>query len=74
MQNGSWSLVGAGPHFPKVAGKPSYDKKGVVWTVRVELQPNWSYQFVLNSSRFTGFRSRAGVTLEPVRVSFKTGR
>jgi hypothetical protein len=74
MQNGSWSLVGSGPHFPKVAGKPSYDKKCVAWTVRVELQPNWSYQFMLNSSRFTGFRSREGVALEPVRVSFKTDR
>jgi hypothetical protein len=73
MQNGSWSLVGGGPHFPKVVGKPSYDQKCVVWTVPMELQPNWSYQFMLNSDRFTGFRSREGVPLEPVRGSFATG-
>ena len=30
------------------------------------------YQFMLNSDRFTGFRSRAGVPLEPITVTFKT--
>lgn len=72
MQDGKWSLVGSGPNFPKVTGKASYDKQSKVWTVPVQLQPDWNYQFMLNSERFTGFQSREGVPLEPATVSFKT--
>jgi hypothetical protein len=72
MQDGKWSLVGSGPNFPKVTGKASYDKQCKVWTVPVQLQPNWNYQFMLNSERFTGFQSREGVPLQPATVSFTT--
>ena len=72
MQDGSWSLVGGGPSFPEVTGRPSYDDAGKVWTVAVKLEPGRSYQFMLNSDRFHGFRTREGVPLAPVTVRFKT--
>jgi hypothetical protein len=72
MQDGSWSLVGGGPSFPEVSGRPSYDAAGKVWTVAVKLEPGRSYQFMLNSDRFQGFRTREGVPLAPVTVRFKT--
>ncbi len=72
MQNGSWSLVGIGPHFPTVVGDPSYDAATTAWSVPVKLKPGWSYKFMLNSSVFTGFRSREGVALSPVTVRFRT--
>ena len=72
MQDGSWSLVGGGPSFPEITGKPSYDASGKVWTVNMKLQPGRSYQFMLNSEQFRGFQSREGVPLAPLLVHFKT--
>ena len=73
MSDGSWSMVGGGPNFPEIVGKPSYDAKKTVWSVSVKLKPNWRYEFMLNSGRFTSFRRDDGTSLAPVRVSFKTG-
>jgi hypothetical protein len=72
MQDGSWSLVGGGPNCPEIAGNPSYDRTKTVWTVPVKLKPGWDYRFMLNSDRFTNFRSAEGVPLAPVTVTFKT--
>jgi hypothetical protein len=72
MKDGSWSLVGGGPNFPEITGKPSYDASGKVWRVTVRLKPNWNYRFWLNSERFHGFQSREGAVLESVTVSFAT--
>jgi len=74
MRGGSWSMVGGGPRFPETVGKPSYDATKTVWTVPVQLQPDWTYRFMLNSDRFTAFRSSEGVPLAPVTVEFKTGK
>jgi len=73
MADGSWSMVGGGPNFPELVGKPSYDPKRTVWTVSVKLKPGWSYRFMLNSDRFNAFKSQDGVPLAPVVVTFKTG-
>ena len=72
IEDGSWSLVGGGPDFPETAGKPAYDEPKTTWTVPVKLKPDWSYRFMLNSDRFQNFRSRGGVPLDPVEVTFKT--
>lgn len=72
MQDQSWSMVGGGPHFPTLAGKPAYDPKRTTWSVAVTLKPDWDYEFMLNSDRFAAFRSAAGVPLTPVRVRFRT--
>ncbi len=73
MADGGWAMVGGGPNFPELTGRPSYDKTGTIWTVAVKLKPDWDYVFWLNRGRFNSFRSREGVPLESVRVSFRTG-
>jgi hypothetical protein len=72
MKDGNWSVVGEGPDFPELVGKPSYNKARTVLTVRVKLKPEWEYHLMLNSERFHGFQSEAGVPLEPVEVEFTT--
>lgn len=72
MADQSWSLVGGGPHCPEVGKSIHYDANRKVWTAPVTLQPDWSYEFMLNSETYTGFASEQGVPLEPMSVTFKT--
>jgi hypothetical protein len=72
MTDQSWSIVGGGPQFPELVGKPSYDKARKVLTVGVKLKPGTKYRFWLNSPRFHGFKSEDGVPLESVDVNFST--
>jgi len=72
MTDKSWSLVGGGPHFPKTGKGAHFDAQRKSWTVPVELKPDWSYEFMLNSQTYDAFRSEEGVPLEPVSVTFKT--
>jgi hypothetical protein len=74
MQDGSWSLVGGGPHFPELSGRPHYDSERRTWTVSVRLKPEWEYEFYVNRGQFNSFRSNEGVPLDSVRVVFKTGK
>jgi hypothetical protein len=74
MKDRAWSLVGGGPAMPEVLGAPAYDAARTTWTVRVRLQPEHRYQFMLNSDRFRAFQSEDGVSLEPVTVRFQTGK
>ena len=69
----SWALVGGGPHCPKTTGKSHFEPDRKTWIVPVELQPDWSYDFMLNSDRFQGFQSADGVPLKPIEVHFTTG-
>lgn len=71
MDTTGWSLCGGGPEFPKTKGMPRWDgpKKLVV---KVELEPEHSYQLMLNCPAASKFRSTEGVTLEPVPWSFST--
>jgi hypothetical protein len=73
MADKSWSLVGGGPHCPKTGKDAHYDAQRKIWTAPVDLKPDWSYDFMLNSETYNAFRSEQGVPLEPVSVSFKTG-
>jgi len=72
MTDKSWALVGGGPHCPEVGKGIHYDAQRRIWTAPVKLKPDWSYEFMLNSEKFVGFRSGEGVPLEPVTVTFKT--
>ena len=74
MQDGSWSMVGGGPNFPEITGRCGYDSSKKVWTVPVKLKPNWEYSYRLNWGKFQSFQSREGVPLEPVQVTFETGK
>ncbi len=73
MINGSWSVVGGGPHFPKIAGKVYYEKDLKTFVMPVTLKPNWTYYFWLNRGTYNSFRSKAGVPLASVKVTFTTG-
>ncbi len=72
MRDQSWSIVGGGPHFPELAGKPAYDAARRVLTVPVRLKPGWSYEFWLNRNEYRGFVSEDGQPLKPVAVTFET--
>ena len=72
MAGKSWALVGGGDHCPEAGKDAHYDAQRKVWTVPVKLKPDWSYEFMLNSENYEGFRSDEGVPLEPVSVTFKT--
>lgn len=72
MADKSWALVGGGPHCPKTVN-PHYDPTLKIWTAQVELKPDWTYEFMLNSETYHAFRSADGTPLEPVSVGFKTG-
>lgn len=72
MQDGSWSMVGGGPHYPETTGRPHYDATLTTWSVPVKLKPGWSYEFRLNGGQYDSFRSKEGVPLESVLVRFTT--
>jgi len=72
MQDGSWSLVGSGPHCPETTGKAHYDPSRTTWSIPVKLKPEWRYEFYLNRGIYDSFRSEDGVPLNPVPVKFTT--
>lgn len=72
MQDNMWSIVGGGPNFPELTGKPAYDKARKVLTVPMKLKPGWRYELWLNRNQFNAFRSADGVPLDSVAVTFKT--
>jgi len=71
MGNGM-AVVGGGEHFPKTTAKASWDASRKVFTVPVELKPDWSYEMWLNRGKFDSFRSADGTPLQPVHVTFAT--
>lgn len=74
MRDGAWSVVGGGPHFPEMIGKPKYDATKTILTLPVKLKPDWSYELWLNRGKFDSFASADGTKLAPLRVTFKTRR
>ena len=72
MMDQSWSIVGEGPNYPRIIGKPKYNSTRKILYVQVELKPDWHYEFSLNSEKYKGFRSEEGVPLIPVLIRFKT--
>jgi len=74
MRPGSFSFVGGGPSFPEMEGIPRYDDTGKVLRVVVHLKPEWTYRFSLNSAEYTAFKSAEGSVLDPIRISFTTGK
>ncbi len=71
MNQTSWSVVGGGPTFPEMIGKPRWaDEKTIV--IGVKLQPDHEYRLSLNSDTFQGFRSRSGEAAAPQPMAFKT--
>ena len=54
MSPNSWSIVGGGPTFPKIAGRPRWENDRTI-VVTVELQPDYEYWMSVNSDTFKGF-------------------
>lgn len=71
MTDGSWSITGGGPEFPKL-GTPTYDAEHKVLTVPVTLEAGKRYHFGLNGGNFNAFITEDGYPLEPVDVTFTT--
>ena len=64
MKDGNWAVVGGGPNFPEMSGKPSYDATPRVLTIPpMRLKPNWEYRLWLNRGQFNSFMSEEGERL-----------
>lgn len=73
MKQGSHSVCGGGPLFPKLRGQPVW-KDARTLIIKVVLEPEHVYQFSLNCESFRNFKSeRGGETLPPTPWSFTTG-
>ena len=71
MSQTGWSVVGGGPQFPKVIGKPKWENdRTFVWSW--QLEPDHDYWLSINSQRFTNFRNAAGEPAVPHPVRFHT--
>jgi hypothetical protein len=68
----SWSIVGDPKDVPPRGGEPSFDSSHQLLTVSIRLEPERTYRFSLNSTKFHGFVSRQGLALEPIEVTFTT--
>jgi len=69
--NYSMLLLG-GVDFPEVAGAISWDDERMTLRVPIRLAADHAYGYSLNGPRKTGFTSREGVPLRPLRVEFRT--
>ncbi len=67
-----YTVVAGAGSFPTVSGSPSWDADGRILTIPVHLQRDREYGLRLNSALHRGFRSRQGVSLDPVPLRFRT--
>ena len=72
MDTRGYSVVGGGPAFPELIGKPKWvGDRTLVAAVR--LQPDHDYSLSINSDRFTFCRNKAGEPATPYAIAFSTG-
>ena len=72
MDPSGYSVVGGGPNFPEIVGKPRWEDART-FVMRMRLKPNHQYHLSLNNPTFTNFRSKTGEAATPYPISFKTG-
>jgi hypothetical protein len=73
MQDQTWAFVGVpDPPSPRGIGECAYDSSRSIWVQPVKLEPDKEYSFMLNARGMMAFKSRDGVPLEPVKVTFRT--
>jgi hypothetical protein len=72
MDSRSMSVVGGGPSFPELRGKPRWaDERTFV--IAVKLKPDHEYWMSINSDTFQGFRSQgSGESAVPQPLAFRT--
>lgn len=66
-----YSIVGGGPKFPTIIGKPRWRNKRTI-VMRVRLEPNHEYWLSINSDTYKNFISVDGEPAVPYPISFKT--
>jgi RNA polymerase sigma-70 factor (ECF subfamily) len=73
---GGFSWTGGGPEYPSLpAGQgPRWTEDHRTCIMPVRLEPNHQYRLGLNSPSHKNFQSAAGVPLDPVSYTFKTGQ
>ena len=71
MAPGGRSVVGGGPLFPRLVGKPRWEnERTFVWSLRLE--PDHEYWLSINSGSFGNFRGTNGESAAPYPISFRT--
>jgi len=71
MSHGGFSIVGGGPAFPKVLGRPRW-KDSRTLTMRVQLVPDHEYKLSVNNASYQNCRNTRGEPATPYPVWFKT--
>ena len=73
MQEKSYSLIQTSNEtFPKVIGKPVFDKLGTTCIIRVKLEKGKTYAMQVNNNRFNGFRDLKDKPAMPYLITFAT--
>jgi RNA polymerase sigma factor (sigma-70 family) len=70
-QSWSWAQL-SDDTFPKMTGKPSYDKERRTCTLPVKLEPGKTYVLWLNSEKFGNFKDPSGQSAVPYLLVFET--
>ena len=73
MSPNAWSIVGGGPRFPAIVGKPRWDDDKTI-VIAVKLEPDHEYWLSINSDTFRNFRNRQGEPAVPQPIAFRTRR
>lgn len=74
MDSGAgYSIVGGGPQFPKILGRPRWENDHTL-VLRVKLEPEHAYRLSVNSDKFTNCRGKNGEPADPFPLAFKTGK
>lgn len=58
--------------FPKVNGKPIFSPDHKTCTLPVELEPNKTYEILINPGRYKNFKDKDGNSAMPYKFKFST--
>jgi RNA polymerase sigma-70 factor (ECF subfamily) len=73
MADNSWSWSSAWQSStPEIVGKPKYEADHKTCVLKVKLEPNKTYGYWLNSSKFTNFKDAKGNSAVPYLLVFHT--
>jgi hypothetical protein len=73
MSQDGMSIVGGGPNFPKLIGKPRWVNERTL-TFNWRLEPEHDYWLSINNQRFQNFRNLKGEPAKPYPIAFRTGK
>jgi RNA polymerase sigma-70 factor (ECF subfamily) len=75
MRDESWSWAQiSDDSFPKIVGKPKYQKDKRTCVLTVKLEPGKTYAIWLNSEKFENFKDSDGRPAVPYLLVFKTAK